>query len=136
VRNISINNIFAFWGKSTSSWRTYLLWLFKGNIVIWASNGVFLALTLLFGYSIVDLLKGGFFTKLTLLETGIVFVLAGAIAFSGSILPSKAREQLFKSEDDEWSLEKLKKSEKSANRYLMLAAVLFVESLVISIFGV
>jgi hypothetical protein len=104
--------------------------------VIWALNGIFLALTLLFGYSIVDLLRGSYFTKLTLLETGIVFVVAGGIAFSGSILPSKAREQIFKSEDNEWSLEKLKKSEKSANRYIMLAVILFVESLVISVFGV
>jgi hypothetical protein len=116
--------------------RIYLLWLLKGNFVIWALNGVSFSLLLLFGYSAIDLLNASFLTKITLLETGVVFVVAGGIAFSGSLLPSKAREQIFKSEDGEWSMEKLRKSEKTANKYILLAIILFLESIIISVFGI
>ncbi len=72
---------------------------------------------------------------MTLLETGLSFLLAGALAFSGSVLPNKAREQVFKS-DEKWSIVKLKNSEKRANRYIILAVILLAESIIVSLFGV
>jgi len=77
----------------------------------------------------------GYFSIITMFETGISFVIGGAIAFSGSILPSKAKEYALKS-DGEWSIEKLRKSEKIANKYIMMAVLMFIESVIISFLGV
>jgi hypothetical protein len=49
-------------------------------------------------------------------------------------LPSKTREVVLKS-DEKWSLEKLRKSEKRANKYIVLAVILLVESILISLLG-
>jgi hypothetical protein len=82
-----------------------------------------------------NLASSGYFSKITLLETGIAFLIGGAIAFSGSIFPSKAKEHVLKS-DEKWSIERLRESEKRANKYIFLAVFLFVESIIISFLGV
>jgi hypothetical protein len=104
-------------------------------LIIWAANGFLFAILVLGGSSLTNLASSGYFSKVTLLETGIAFLISGAIAFSGSILPSKAKEYVRKS-DENWSIEKLRKSEKRANKYIFLAVFLFVESLIISFLGV
>jgi len=38
--------------------------------------------------------------------------------------------------EENWSMEGLKKSEKKANKYIILAVILFAESLLISFLGV
>ena len=75
-----------------------------------------------------------YFTKALFLETGITFLIGGLLAFSSSVLPSKAREIVSKSEE-QWSIDTLKTGEKRANKYLLLAIVLFIQSIIISILG-
>jgi hypothetical protein len=81
-----------------------------------------------------NLAFSGYFSKITLIETGVSFLVGGALAFSGSILSSKTKEYVLKS-DEQWSIEKLRKSERKANKYIILAVILFVESILISFFG-
>lgn len=119
-----------------STLRAWSIWLSKANIGLWAINGVLLAVLILSGFTLTGLLSSSFFSKLTLLETGIVLLIAGIVAFSGSVLPSKAREQIFKSDDEEWSIQKLRKSEKKANKFVIFALMLFLESLFVSFLGV
>lgn len=116
-----------------SAMRTWTVWILKSNGVIWAVNALFLGILVLLGFSWSSLLSK-YFSIITLLETGVAFLVGGALAFSGSILPSKAKEYVRKS-DEKWSVDKLKESEKRANKYLVLAVVLFVESILISFFG-
>ena len=116
---------------STSYWRGSFIWFLKANAVVWAINSSLLAILLLLGFSWVN---SGYFSKITLFETGISFLVAGALAFSGSALPSKAREVVLKS-GEQWSIEKLRRSEKRANKYIVLAAILLVESILISFLG-
>jgi len=113
----------------------YLIWLVKGNLVVWAINGVLFAILGLSGSGWTNLITSGYFSKITFLETGVTFLVGGALAFSGSILPNKAREQILKTADEPWSMEKLRKSEKRANKYILLALILFVESLLVTLMG-
>ncbi len=116
------------------SLRSWLIWLLKANAVVWAINAVLLAILIFSGTSLSSLVFSGYFSKITLIETGVIFVVAGAIAYSGSVLPSKAKEYVLKSEE-KWSMEKLRKGEKIANKFIVLAGFLFLVSLIISIFG-
>jgi hypothetical protein len=75
-----------------------------------------------------------YFSKVSFFETGITLLIGGILAFSSSVLPSKAREYVSKSEDH-WSIDTLKIGEKKANKYLLLAIILFIQSLIISILG-
>lgn len=113
---------------------TWFIWLGKANLIVWTINAVvFVVLAgVISGW--VALFSSGYFSKITLLETGIAFLVAGAIAFSGSVLPSKAKEYGRKT-GEEWSVDKLRKSEKKANKYIVLAIILFLESLLISFLG-
>jgi hypothetical protein len=117
-----------------SAWRRLFVWVLKGNLIIWAINAVFLALLGLTGSNWIALLFSNFLSKIALLETGICFIVGGALAFSGSVLPTKAKEYVLKS-DEQWSIEKLRKSEKKANRYLILAIILLAESIILGFLG-
>jgi hypothetical protein len=115
-------------------WRRIFVWVLKGNLIIWAINAILFGLLGLSGYSWSSLIFSSYFSKIALLETGICFIICGALAFSGSVLPSKTKEYILKS-DEQWSIEKLRTSEKRANKYLILAIILLVESIIISLFG-
>jgi hypothetical protein len=117
-----------------SVWRRIFVWVLKGNLIIWAINAVLFGLLGLSGYGWNTIFFSSYFSKIALLETGICFIVGGALAFSGSVLPSKTKEYVLKS-DEQWSIEKLRKSEKRANKYLILAIMLLVESIIISLFG-
>jgi hypothetical protein len=110
------------------------IWILQRNLIIWAVNGLLFVILVLLGSSLTNLIFSGYFSKITLLETGVSFLVGGALAFSGSILPSKAKEYVHKS-DEQWSIEKLRKSEKRANKYIILAVILFAESILVSFFG-
>ncbi len=114
------------------SWKQWATYLLKGNLVAWIINGTVFAVLVLSGSDSSTVIYSGFFPKITLLETGIAFLIGGALAFSGSILPSKAKENILKT-GDEWSMEKLKKSEKRANKFIALAITFFLESLIIAL---
>ena len=117
------------------AFKTYLIWLLKGNLVIWVVNTMLFALFALLGFGWANLVVLGYFSKITFLETGAAFLIGGALAFSGSILPSKAKVQILKTADEPWSMEKLRKSEKKANKFIVFALILFVESLVVALLG-
>ena len=119
---------------TNSIWQRLFIWVLKANLVIWAINGVLFGILGLSGSSWSTLVFSSYFSKVFLLETGICFIVGGALAFSGSVLPSKTKEYVLKS-DEQWSIEKLRKSEKRANKYLILAIMLLVESIIISLFG-
>ncbi len=109
-----------------------LKWTIKLNIIIWGVNFLIFILLTLSDHN-VSLLTA-YFSKALLLETGIAFLVGGILALSSSVLSSKAREYVSKSEEH-WSIETLKIGEKRANKYLLLAIILFVQSLIISILG-
>lgn len=117
-----------------TSWQKYLTWILRNNLIIWAINGAVLVILVLSGSSLSDVVYSSYFSKITLLETGLVLIIGGAIAYSGSVLPGKAKEQILKT-GESWSMEKLKKSEKRANLYILLSIILFMESLLISLSG-
>ena len=112
--------------KDMSYWRRSLIWVLKVNLILLAVNViVFATLRLSFGWA-----TSGFFSIIFLLETGVSFLVGGAIAFSGSALPSKMLKK-----KEEWSIDKLRGSEKKANKYLILAVFLFVECLIAAFLG-
>jgi hypothetical protein len=115
-------------------WHKLCIWILKGNLIVWGINAVLLAVLALSGSSWTVLGLSGYFSKMTLLEAGICLIVGGALAFSASVLPSKTKEYVFKS-DELWSMEKLKKSEKRANRFFVLAVILLVQSLIIGFLG-
>ncbi|MGD0645807.1 MAG: hypothetical protein ABSA75_12955 [Candidatus Bathyarchaeia archaeon] len=110
-----------------------LIWLAKANGFVWLINLLILFFATLLGHNGLLLITNGFLSLLLLLETGLSLLVAGAVAFSGAIFPSKIREYVFHSEGEKWSIEQLKKEEKKAAPYIVLAAVLFVQSLVVSL---
>ena len=112
--------------------RQTLIWEAKANVVIWLINFIILASATLLGHNGLLLITDGFLALLLLLETGVAFLAAGALAFSGAIFPSKVREHVFHSDSEKWSIEQLEKEEKRANPYIVLAAVLFLQSLLVS----
>ena len=117
-----------------SSWKYQLKWILKLNIIIWVVNGLLFALLSFASRDPVATLFSSFLSKILLFETGVTFLIGGLLAFTGSILYSKTREYIAKKEEN-WSIETLKKSEKKANKYLLLALVLFIQSIIVSIIG-
>jgi len=134
-RNIRIESAIDLKNMTQRASKTYLIWVLKGNLVVWAINGILFAVMGLLGYDWATLVAAGFFSKVTFLETGASFLIGGALAFSGSVLQSKAKEQILKTADEPWSMEKLRKGEKRANKFIVLAIILFVESLFVAFLG-
>ena len=114
-----------------SYWHKSFIWVLKANLVVWAVNLILFVVFVWFGFNWTN---SGYFSKTTLLEAGVSFLVGGAFAFSGSALPSKAKDQIRKT-DEKWSIENLRSSEKKANKYLILAVILFVECLIASFLG-
>ena len=117
-----------------SNLRTWMIWILKGNLVVWFVNALLFVILVSSGYTLINLVSSGYFSKITLLETGICFLVGGAIAFSGSISSNKTKEFIRKS-NEQWSIDKLRKRERRANKYIALAILLFVESLITSFLG-
>jgi hypothetical protein len=109
-------------------------WIIKGNLILLMVNTIIFALMPLFGFSFIAAISSDFFSKVLFVETGIAFLVGGAIAFSGSVSSNKTKEYIRKS-DERWSIEDLRRSEKRANKYIILAIVLFLESILTSFFG-
>lgn len=107
-------------------------WTIKLNVIIWVANVIVFVILSLIDYNATVL--QAFFTKALFLETGIIFLVGGILTFSSSVLPSKAREYISKSEEH-WSIDTLKTAEKKANKYLLLAVILFIQSIIISFLG-
>lgn len=121
--------------KIRRNWRLLLIWILKANFISWIFDFAVFAMLILLGFGVYSLAYAGYFSKMLFLECGVIFVIGGAIAFSGSLGSSKTKEYIRKS-DEQWSIEKLRTSEKRANKYIILAVILFFESILISFFGV
>jgi len=121
-------------GMNPVVWKNLALWELKANVLIWLINGIVVLTLILLGNDFQTLLAATIFSKLALLESGIIFLTGGIIAFSGSVSASKSKEVLLKS-SEQWSIEKLKSSEKTANNYLLLALIILVVSIIISVLG-
>jgi hypothetical protein len=117
-----------------AAWKKLALWELKAIALIWLINGIIVITLTLMGNNFQTLLSSAIFSKLTLLESGITFLTGGLIAFSGSVSANKSKEILLKS-SEQWSIEKLKSSEKTANKYLLLAFTILVISIIISVLG-
>ena len=111
-----------------SNLRTWIFWFLKGNLLIWSVNALLFVFLVLSGSILSGLVSSGYFSKITLLETGICFLVGGSIS------SNKTKEFIRKS-NEQWSIDKLRKSEKRANKYIALAILLFVESLIVSFLG-
>jgi hypothetical protein len=111
------------------NWHSNGIWLLKAILVTWIINLILVLILVLLDYNLT-----GFFSKITFLETGITLLVGGAIAFLGSASASKNKELISKTKE-EWSIDNLKKSEKKANKYFIIAAIMFVQSIIISILG-
>jgi hypothetical protein len=109
-------------------------WILKANLVTWMANAVIFLIIALLGIDFGSIIYASFFSKITLAETGIALVVAGGLAFSDSALSSKAKEQLLNSEE-KWSIDKLRASEKKANKFIFLSLILFLECVVIAFLG-
>jgi len=110
-----------------------LLWEIKAFLMLWIINAV---LFVIFSFAISNFQVSTYalFSKLTFAETGIILIVAGLIAFSGSVSANKSKEYLSKSEQN-WTIDKLRAREKQANKYIVLAALFFLQSIIISFVG-
>jgi hypothetical protein len=119
---------------ATSTLRLILVWILRASLIIWVINLFLFVILILFGFSFAQLVSTDYFSKATFLETGLVLLVGGAIAFSGSVGSSKTKE-LIRKTDENWSIEKLRMSEKRANKFFLFALILFVESIALSFLG-
>jgi len=117
------------------NWSQLLIWLLKANLAVWLIDSALLAVLALLGFDALSLVYAGYFSKILLLEAGILFLIGGAIAFSSGLFPSKVREHVLR-KDEDWSVEKLKKGEKKANQYILVGVLLFVQSLIVSVLAI
>jgi len=112
------------------NWRRPVTWVLKVNLIILVIDFLLLPfLSLFFRVNVLTLVRGGVFSMILFFESGIVFLVAGLIAMSSSIFPSKVREHVFHS-GEVWSQEKHRKSEEKANLYILVGILLFLESVV------
>jgi len=114
-------------------WKQVAKWEIKAIMILWIINFlVFVVFTFLMnGFQIIS---SALFSKLTFVETGMALIAGGIIAFSGSVSASKSKEFISKTEQH-WTLDKLRSREKQANKYLLLSALLFLQSIIISFAG-
>ncbi|NIR86711.1 hypothetical protein GWO13_03745 [Candidatus Bathyarchaeota archaeon] len=111
------------------NWRQRVTWVLKVNLAFLAVDLLLLLfLSLFFEANVLALVKGVFLSMMLLLDSGIIFLVGGLIAFSSSIFPSKIREHIFHSGKG-WSQEKQDKSERKANLYILTGVILFLESI-------
>lgn len=111
------------------NWRRTVTWVLKADLVLLAIDLLLLPISSWFYQtSALSLVKDGFFSRMLLLESGIILLAGGLIAMSSSIFPSKVREHVFHS-GEKWSQETHKKSEAKANLYILTGVLLLLESI-------
>ena len=89
-----------------------------------------------FGYSILyglSLPQGvkDFFVTLQLIEAGLLFLVGGLISYGGTVFVTKVRQYLLRV-DEEWTPQKATEAEKNALLWIVLAVILFTESIILS----
>ena len=118
---------------NTELWKQTAKWEIEATIILWIIN-VIVFVIFTFGVSGFQLISSSLFSTLTFVETGVILLAGGIIAFSGSVYASKSKEFISKTEEH-WTVHKLRSREKQANKYLLLAVLLFLQSIIISFFG-
>ncbi|MFB3889308.1 MAG: hypothetical protein ACE14S_07435 [Candidatus Bathyarchaeia archaeon] len=116
----------------SEKWRHALIWIIKANAVTWTVTLCLFGVLLLLGFDASGLVVSRYFSKVLFLESGILLLVGGLVAFGSGIFSSKVREHVFKS-GEEWSMEKLRKGEKRANLFILAGALLFAQSLLVSL---
>ncbi len=112
--------------------RKSLVIVLEADLLVLATNSLALVgLAALYGVDVVSLIRTYLATAF-FLESGIVFVVAGAIVMSSGIFGGKVREHVFHS-GDKWSQDKLKQSERRANVIIVLAILLFIEAIALAL---
>jgi hypothetical protein len=101
------------------------------NAILLISDLVILTVySVLEGLAFLSLLTGGSLAFLFLLEAGILFLGGGAYVMTSGVSFGKFRERVFHSEG--WSPEDLRRSEVRALPWVVAGALVFVESLALS----
>jgi hypothetical protein len=114
-------------------WKQIAKWEIKAIAILWVIN-VIVVVGLSLGIEGFQFISSTLLSKLTFVETGVALLVGGIVAFSGSVSASKSKEFILKSEQN-WSVDKLRAQEKQANKYLLLAALFFLQSITISLVG-
>ncbi len=110
-------------------WKASAIWIIKANIILLTIDSLLLPIFSLFlNQYISTLVTNGYYSKILLLNSGIILLVGGLVAMSSSIFPSKIREHIFHT-DETWSPEKQRKGEAKANLYLIVGIILFSESM-------
>lgn len=114
-------------------WRKLLMQILVADLAFLLADVLLLVFgAMLFQADLLALVKGGFFSTVLLVEAAVVFIIGGLIPISSSLFASNVRRHVFRS-DEQWSVEKHRKSEEKANVFIVVGVVLFLESLVTSI---
>jgi hypothetical protein len=109
-----------------------MTWVIKADLVVLTVDfAVLLALSLLLQQEALTIVRNGYFPKILILESGVAFLIGGLTALSSSLFASKVREHFFSS-NGRWSENGERKAEKKANLYILVAVVLFLESILAS----
>ncbi len=115
------------------NWRLIIIWIMKVNLFFWIADLLLLPfLSFFLGVDMLTLMLSGYFSTMLFVDSGIIFLIGGLIAFSSSIFPSKIREHFFHSREN-WSLEKQKQSEAKANLYILSGIILLLESMILAL---
>jgi hypothetical protein len=118
---------------NTEVLKQILKWEVKAILIIWIVNLSFIVISTIiltdFRFN-----SNAILSKLTFVETGIILLVGGIISFLGSVSASKNKEFISKTEEH-WTIDILRSREKQANKYLILSALLFVQSIIISFIG-
>lgn len=113
----------------SASLRKSLFWVLRANFVVLLIDLILLLIWLaLQNEGLMPPVRKDFLAVLLLLEAALVFLAGGAIVMSASVFANKFREYFFHSKE-KWSAEKLRKSESSANLYILTGILLFLESI-------
>lgn len=116
----------------STKWKESIIWIIKANLILLIVDSLLLPILSLFlNQYIPTLITSGYYSKILLLNSGIIFLAGGLVAMSSSIFPSKIREHVFHTEET-WSPEKQKKGEAKANLYIIAGVLLFIESMFVA----
>ncbi len=116
----------------TRSLRYSLIWIIKANFALLAVDFAgLLVLSLLWQQDALVIVRNDYFAKILILESGVAFLVGGLTALSSSLFASKIREHFFSS-GDRWSEDNEKKAQEKANLCIVVAVLLFLESVLSS----
>lgn len=113
--------------------RPFILFAFKINGIILAINLLILAVILLiWGKSIENLDPTSIIDNLLFLEAGLALLVGGATEVTSTASFSRIRETIFRTKEN-WTSETYRKGRQRALQYILIGALLTVESLLLAL---